>query len=567
MSFQRQEYSSRLLVWYLIFRVLAIALFLGGALLYQLRGDPEANQPTVFRLYLLAGCCLVQALISSFYLPRVRLVRKFIQGQIAWDLLTVIALVFVTGGVQSQFSFLFILVIVSSGIFLNRRDILIVASAAAILYCSMVDLQYYGYLPVLKGAAKVWGIPGIEAFHKVFVHFLVFLLTGLLTALLVQRLRSSEQALQKRLLDYQELENLNRTILAHITSGLMTVDRNGAIQSFNQSAERIADCRREEILQNDVRGLFPALKLFEGEAFRITERDDCQIRTRTGEEKTVGYTTTLLKDGEETVLGLLVIFQDVTHVKEMENRLKRSDKLAAVGRMASGLAHEIRNPLASISGSVQLLMEDGKFSTEEKNLMRIVIREADRLSRLLTDFLHYARPAPVRLEEVNVSRMLDELADMMKTDSRFNHVTLRKDYGPGCRMRLDRGQISQSLWNLILNAAEAMAEQGVLTLGAHGETGVLYVEDNGHGIPPDIRPRIFDPFFTTKDKGTGLGLATVHTIVEQHGGSIDVSDGDGGGTRFVITLPGAVRRTAEAQQGESRQAERGSGTLRIAHNG
>ncbi|NLC70617.1 MAG: PAS domain S-box protein, partial [Desulfuromonadaceae bacterium] len=457
------------------------------------------------------------------------------------------------------FSFLFILIILSSGLFLGRRDILIVASAAVILYCSLVDLQFYGYLPVIHGVDLVREIAWNEAFYKVFLHCFGFLLVGFLTHLLAEQLRRSELALQKRQVDYRELENLNRAILTHITSGLMTVDCAGCIQSFNLSAERITGIPQEKILKAAVKDQFPSLILYEGDAFLVTDRAECLIRTPAGEERNIGYSTTLLKDAEESVLGLLVIFQDVTHVKVMENRLKRADKLAAVGRMASGLAHEIRNPLASISGSVQLLMEDGKFTKEEKHLMRIVIREAERLSALLTDFLHYARPASPRMEMVNVSRMLDELSDMVMTDSRFQHVVLRRAYSPGCRIRLDRGQIGQALWNLILNAAEAMVKEGVLTIGADMETATLYVEDNGPGVPEEIRTRIFDPFFTTKDKGTGLGLATVYAIIEQHGGSIDVLDGEEGGTRFVITFPATAAMT-ERDKNEMRTA---SGELAV----
>jgi two-component system sensor histidine kinase PilS (NtrC family) len=532
-----REYSTKLLNWYLIVRALVIFFFLGGAIVYRLRGVLSVTHPAMLHLYIFSGVALSQAVLSIFLVRQVRYLRKFIQGQIVWDLLTTILLIYLTGGIHSHFSFLFILVILSSGLFLGRREILFVASAAVILYCSLVDLQFYGYLPIYPGTDLVQDISWNQAFFKVFSHCFGFLLVGLLTNMLAEQLRRSELALKKRQVDYQELENLNSAILTHITSGLMMVDCSGRIQSFNLSAERITGKHHEDVLKTRVMDQFPSFLLYEGDSFLVVDRGNCLISIPTGEKRVIGYSTTLLRDTEEAILGLLVIFQDVTHVREMENRLKRADKLAAVGRMASGLAHEIRNPLASISGSVQLLMEGRKFTEEERNLMRIVVREADRLSTLLTDFLHYARPASPRMEMVNISRVLDELSEMVTSDTRFRDIILHRDYPFDCRMRLDRSQVSQALWNLILNAVEAMGGKGVLTLGGDEESSILYVEDNGPGIAAEIRPRIFDPFFTTKDKGTGLGLAMVYAVVERHGGSIDVVGAEGGGTRFILTFP------------------------------
>ena len=241
-------------------------------------------------------------------------------------------------------------------------------------------------------------------------------------------------------------------------------------------------------------------------------------------------------------------FQDLTRVKEMEDKLKRSDRLAAVGQMASGMAHEIRNPLASISGSVQLLMEEGKFADEETHLMKIILREADRLSRLLTDFLVFARPAPPNNSQVDVAAMLDDLAEMVAADTRFSQVRIQKAYPRTCLMLVDGQQLRQALWNLVINAAEAISGAGKICLGIDQPTATIFVEDSGSGIPEDIRGKIFDPFFTTKDKGSGLGLATVYTIVEQHGGCVDIRDVKDGGTRLIIHLPQAITKKELTEQ-------------------
>ncbi len=500
------------------------------------------STPVLGLLYFLFGISFLQALLSAFLLFRIQKIKWLVQVQIVWDLLIATLLIYVTGGINSHFSFLFILVITCASIFLGRHEIFVVASASIILYGSLLDLQYYGYLPLIKGLDLPQQINGREAFYAVFIHFIAFLSTAFLSYQLVEKLRKSELALRKRQIDYRELENLNHAILVNITSGLMILDSEGRIQSFNHSAERITGHCLEDIFDRPFQEIFPEMVAFKNSHFRIVEREDCRFVGPKGEAKIIGYTTSLLQNSEDEVLGLLISFQDLTRIKEMEEQLKRSDRLAAVGQMASGMAHEIRNPLASISGSVQLLMEEGKFSEEEANLMKIVLREVDRLSKLLTDFLVFARPAAPKNVEVNVSTVLDELADMVVADSRFSGLKIRKAYPQDCWLKLDSQQIRQALWNLVINAAEAISGKGTICIGVDKAASTLFVEDSGQGIPPEIRSKIFDPFFTTKDKGSGLGLATVYSIVEQHGGTVNFKDVKGGGTRLIIHLPKAFFR-------------------------
>lgn len=234
---------------------------------------------------------------------------------------------------------------------------------------------------------------------------------------------------------------------------------------------------------------------------------------------------------------MLITFQDLSHLKEMEAQLKRADRLAAAGQLAAGMAHEIRNPLASISGSVQLLMEDDKLEQQDRRLMGIVVREAERLNALLTDFLVFARPSPLCFESVDLAELLDELVVMVAADERFKDIELQKDYDSALEWYCDRGQLRQALWNLLVNGAEAMEHGGRLICGLDSEAAAVFIEDTGPGIPDAIREKVFDPFFTTKDSGTGLGLATVHAIVEAHQGRLDLIKAEGGGERFVISMP------------------------------
>ncbi len=526
--------SRRQMSWYLFLRVLVITLFLGGTIAYQIRS--AGGHFSLAYLNLLIVFSYLQSLASAILLPRVKRITFFIQSQVVWDLLFSTALVYFTGGIASPFSFVFILVVISAGIFLSRKELLFVASASAILYGSLLDLQFFGYLPLLKGVPFPGEIDGRDVFYAVFLNVLAFIFTALLTGTLAERLRKSEAALEKREIDYGELEELNRTILANIGSGLMIINSRGQIRSFNTAAGKITGYRIEEVYNRDVREIFPGFEVLGGDDFRIVHRGEAPFTGPSGKRQILGYASSLVKDPQEKTLGLLVTFQDLTELKGLENQLKRSDRLAAVGQLASGMAHEIRNPLASISGSVQLLMEGEHVSPEDRRLMGIVVREAERLGALLTDFLVFARPGKPELDQTDISSLLDEVADMVSADPRFSATRIIREYFPGIRMRVDRRQFRQALLNLVINGAEAMEDGGFLRLGVDPVGSEVYVEDTGPGISESIREKIFDPFFTTKDRGTGLGLATVHAIVEAHHGIVEVGPGRSGGTRVTVRL-------------------------------
>jgi two-component system sensor histidine kinase PilS (NtrC family) len=262
-------------------------------------------------------------------------------------------------------------------------------------------------------------------------------------------------------------------------------------------------------------------------------------------------------------VGHVVIFQDVTQVVEMEAELRRSERQAAIGRLSAAIAHEIRNPLAAISGSIQMLRSASQAAGDDdsRRLMEIVLRETERLDGLLTDFLQYARPAPPKLGSVALAPLVRDLVQMFeKARSPESPIEVRVEVQDGVAVTGDASQLRQLLWNLYLNATQAMPEGGRLLIAANavaaapqgraatgrnaaeGEgTAVveLVVSDTGVGIPPEVIDRIFDPFFTTRREGSGLGLATVHRIIESHGGSLRVESAVGAGTTFRIRLPHA----------------------------
>lgn len=535
--------ASRFLFWYLLVRLPIILLFLGGTFINQTRSGAAGSQVLGW-LTLLAGFWLLQSLVFVALFRRGSWQTVLLRWQICFDLLFATALVFLAGGIVSHLSFLYIFIIFSVSLFLPRREVFIAASAAAILYGGLLDLQYYGVLPVVSAPA-VDEITSRQVFYDIFINVTGFYLIAFLSSLLAERLRRSELALKKRQIDFEELENLNRIILANIPSGLIIINNSGRVRSANAGSTAITGYDLEAIYNHPIDELFPDMVVLERGDFKTTARGEARLVDKQGRQKPVGFTSSRVRDVSGETLGLLITFQDLSHLKAMEDQLKRADRLATVGQLAAGMAHEIRNPLASISGAAQLLMEGETLEPEDRRLMGILVREAERLNVLLSDFLAFARTSPPRPEPVNMAELLDEVLSMLASDGRFQNIEVQRQYGAGLLWYCDRNQFRQALWNLLLNAAEAMDQGGRLLCGLDPETSAVFIEDTGPGIPEAIRHKVFDPFFTTKDSGTGLGLSTVHAIVEAHQGRLELSKAERGGERFVICMPGSAQQTFE----------------------
>lgn len=534
-------HTRRLLAWYLGIRLAVVVFFLGGAIVFLLSGRYGVSTPLIPWLGFLVAAASVQTVVSASILPRIKNTARFIHFQLTWDLLFAVTVIYLTGGVESLYTFLFLLVIVAASVFLPRKQLLVVASAAAILYGSLLDLQFYRYLPMFGGKPFPADIRAAEVFYAVFIHVGAFFLTALLSGYLAERLRRSEAAREQREVDYGDLEQLNRAILTNITSGLMVVSPEGRIRSFNQAATRISGYRLEEVYNQPVSSFFPPFA-FENLATDLSrQRGETAIATRQGRELILGYSASRVRDPQERDLGLLVAFQDLTEVKVLEEQLRRADRLAAIGRLASGLAHEIRNPLASISGSVQLLREDSGIGEENRRLMGIVVREVDRLNLLLSDFLNFARPSPLQPECVDVAGLFDELIELLRAGGQAELVRFEKLYAATVTMQVDRQKLRQAIWDLLINAVDALSAGGLIRINVNAGSGEIVIEDSGVGIAPDVRDRVFEPFFTTKDRGTGLGLANVYANIEAHRGRIYVVPSELGGACFIIELPEECR--------------------------
>jgi len=511
-------------------------------------------------LYGTVSFAFLATALYGLILPRIQRPARFAGINIAADISIVSALVYFSGGADSVFAFLYVMVAVYGALLFERRGALISAGFGALAY---------GVVLLAGNLAWLSGAPGtseksVAALFAVWtIHSGAIGLVAALASFLAAELRRTGEALQYQTDRLERLANLHERTVESLMSGLLTTNSTGSITSFNPEAERITEVLAAEAIGSDVESVLPGVRSLmveraDSENARIRSRTT--FRSRSGIDLHLGVAAYVLRDTDSQAGGHVVIFQDLTEVVKMEAELRRSERLAAVGELASSIAHEIRNPLAAISGSIQILQRgktDASLGKESLRLMDIAIRETDRLDRLITDFLVYARPGPLASESVDLLELLNEVVEMLgKTVS--DDIQLEVEVESGLRVMGDPGQLKQVVWNLALNGVQAMPKGGKLQVEARSlpeltpqeplsegrsvveEKGAwveIVVRDQGGGISPEAVDHIFDPFFTTKPEGSGLGLATVHRIVAEHGGSIGLETSKQGGTEIHVRLP------------------------------
>lgn len=533
--------TERRLRLFIFARIVVVVLFLVSTIILKL-SDAEAITDIQFRgvvELMVLSCCV--SLVSLAALRRQSWLLPLTRLQIVWDILFVTLLLMLTDGIASPYSFLYLLAIMSAGMLLNRQQALYTAALCIILYGAMVDLQYFGMLRDIGLSPETAQQRGnVVIFYTLFLHLVGFVLAAIMGSHLAERARLTE-------VNYEELKQLHSTIVENLESGLLTITRDGLIRVFNPYVEKMTGMTQVYAYGRPINAVFPSLPVVSG-AFEQHGQGEFYYRPATGTPLTIGYATMPFRNLQGEIAGLIVTLKDLTGFKQMELALKRSDRLAALGELSARMAHEIRNPLAAISGSVQLLAEHGSLQEHESRLLAIVMRESDRLNGLITDFLAYARPTPPRFERFNLYHLVRDLQALLKADNRFDKIRLVLDLSEDLTAWADRDQLQQVLLNLLHNAAEAMPDGGEIMVSADLQSGTddagrafsllcLKVLDQGCGMNEDTCRHLFEPFWTTKPAGTGLGLATVYRIVEGHGGMIQADPRDGGGTMMTLLLP------------------------------
>jgi len=543
---------------YIVVRLAVVGLFLASTVILKFSDADALGNPqftSIVALLLLAGlfsaCSLALLKRQSRHLPITRL-------QIIWDVLFVTMLLLLTDGIASPYSFLYLLAIMHAGMLLDRRQALYTAALCSILYGALVDMQYYGLLQKIGlGAESALYRGEVVILYTIFLHLIGFVLAAVTGSHLAERARQTEQALRVTEVNYEELKQLHSTIVEQLENGLMTLTPDGLIRVFNPYLERLTGLTQPEAYGRSVATVFPGLQLPPVPSMP-RQQGEFSYRAESGEPLLIGYTVTGFNNLQGGLAGMLVTIKDLTSLKQMELALKRADRLAALGELSARMAHEIRNPLAAISGSVQLLAEHGSLRDHESRLLAIVLRESERLNLLITDFLAYARPRPPQVERFDLTTLVADLQALLAGDARFRTVRLNSDMPTELLIRADRDQLQQVLLNLLQNAADAMPAGGEIVLQADlqraiDDVGCRYgllrirVTDQGIGMDAEASRHLFEPFWTTKPNGTGLGLATVYRIIEGHQGSVRVDPGLEGGTVVTLLLPMLEEEDGEDQ--------------------
>lgn len=559
----------RKVAWLIAVRAVISTILLGSAVVTQITAPGSLPvDPFFFLIGLTYGLTIAYALTLRFVDAR----RWLVDLQLAGDALIVSAFIYFTGGITSYFASLYILPVVAGATVQFRRGGLLVATLSTVLYVGLVTAQYLaasGWLPYDWPNAYAQALPSRSfARYTVALNVFGFVAVALLSGSLADSLRSAGARLERASTEIADLQALNQRVIDSMPSGLATTDQAFRILTFNRAAEAITGVPFRaavgrpigEVLQltdEPVDGL--AADLRAGGALRR------EVRYRSGDgrgELDIGLTATTLETPGGGI-GLLFTFQDVTKIKKLERDAAIQQRLAAVGEMAAGIAHEIRNPLASMSGSIQILRQELPLSAEQEQLMDIVLRESERLNTTIRSFLAYARPHRFQIARFDLRRALNDAALLLRNSSELGegHEILVDVPADALWYEADEGQIKQIVWNLATNGLRAMPDGGRLRLiGAREDASAgvaITVQDEGVGIAPEDLDGLFQPFHGSFAKGSGLGLAIVHRIVRDYNGEINVSSEPGRGTRVHVRLPAAA---AAFDEGSGRP-ERGRGTV------
>jgi two-component system, NtrC family, sensor histidine kinase PilS len=497
-------------------------------------------------LYLIAGLTYAASLL---YLV---LLRAFRRGyrlhaylQFFGDLMLVTVLVYFFGGIESPFSILYLVVISVATTLLKRRSTG-VATLAFVLYALLLVALYQGWLPMPDGSTLSQDFANTRRLtYNLAVHLFAFYAVALLTWFLVANVARAEQELEAKAEDLADLEVKYRDVIQSITSGLLTTDREGHVTTLNRAAQQILHREEDDLLGRHVsetgiisEELWREFAREAGERGRLTSeievvRDQAPIY--------VGFSLAEMENADGVTTGAIVIFQDLTPWRNLEEEVRMKDRMAAVGTLAAGLAHEIGNPLAAISGSVQMLERSVDEDSPQQRLLGILLKESQRLDRTIKGFLEYARPEDRISVDFDVARLLAENFELLENSSEVcpkHRLELRLD-PPSVHLVADPDGVSQIFWNLAKNALKAMPDGGRLrvTGAVRGGSYQITFSDTGHGMTEEERANLFHPFQSFFDSGSGLGMAIVYRIVQDLGGHLSVDSRPGRHTRITVELP------------------------------
>ncbi|MEX1258108.1 MAG: ATP-binding protein [Gemmatimonadota bacterium] len=540
-----------LLRWLYLGRLILVSALLLAALWVWVRADPTV---TLIATTLFIASVTVTAV--SFWHSHFRkgpIGRNFLYGQVLLDILVVTAIVHVTGGGESTFAWLYILVISEGALLLPLPGGVLIGALAAIVYFADI---LWGHSETLSGS--------------VLLQIGVFALVAIATGILGDRLRTAGMALGEVESELRRLRVDTTDILETITTGIVTLDDQGRLVYMNPAAERLLDMDARQWVGAPVlsviAGVAPDLVkvLRQSLADQVTLARQTAVAYPRAQRRVLGVSTTLRRD-EGSLRSVTAIFQDITDLEKLEALNRRTQRLEAVAELSAAMAHEIKNPLASIRSAVEQFARPALEDADRETLTRMVVRESDRLSRLLSDFIDFSRVQIGKVARIPLEALLRECVAVVRRHPHAEERGIAIEQAPlpaGLHIPADADLLHRALFNLILNAVQFSPEGGTVRVevedlrGAAGNGRVsvqnpvrIGVRDSGPGVAESDIGKIFDPFYTTREGGSGLGLSVVHRAVEAHRGVILVERWEGGGADFSVYLPGEEGEGTNATEG------------------
>jgi two-component system sensor histidine kinase PilS (NtrC family) len=518
------------LAWLVKVRVIAIACLLAVELLIVTL-TPNNVQVRLFETVIIAWFTI--SFLFMFLASIWQEHRHQAIIQIFTDLAFTTALVYVTGGIDTFFNFLYPLVIIVASILLPRYWAYITAIVSFICFGAVLELSYFERIPSFQFSAR----GDLKSLQVVIaVNFCAYMAVAHLSSALSAKLRQAGMELRDKSGELLSLQALHENVIHSIRSALITTDLEGRITLVNTPGQKVLERTASSVYGRHISDLF---------LDRLPHLDSlsaqCEVRglTPSGKEKTFDVNITALIVPEQGTIGYVYTFEDRTEIRRLEGEVRMRDRLAAVGRLAAGIAHEIRNPLASIAGSINVLSEVTPFNDEQKTLVNIITRESTRLNAIISDFLVYSREKSFKFSRMDLVPLLEDALALLANRSQTKELNIVRDYAlPEAFAAIDADRIKQVLWNLLENAVRAMDGKGTITVSvrAMGDFLQVGIRDTGPGIPPNLTEKIFEPFQSQFEGGTGLGLAIVYQIVQAHGAKIFVRSTLGSGAEFVLEI-------------------------------
>jgi two-component system sensor histidine kinase PilS (NtrC family) len=537
---------------FLLLRTIVACLVVGAGVTIVALTDETFNAEP---LYLLLG---LSALVGATGVALARLgvpVRRVAWFVVVADVALEAGIVHYSGGVSGQFTTVFCLTIAAAAFLLEMPGGLTTAVLSSACFVGYQILEARGVM--VPPGRDVLPPAHVSGLIDAYMHASMFLLVGTVGGYLADRIKLKGRALQHAESALEQLRIDTNYILENMSSGVLVVDTDSRVITMNAAAEEILELRKDEVLSHHLDTALGssapdlAHELVQSLASdRPRRRQEIAGHTRSGGYRPLGISISPLTDGTQRRRGVIAVFQDLTEVHEMRERVRKADRLAAVGELSAGIAHELRNPLASISGSIEMLYHELALEGENRRLMELIMRESDRLDRIISDFLEFARLRTPRRVPSKLGRCIEEVVTLVRQNTeKVAGIVIRATCDAALPdVWMDDEQMRQVFMTMAVNSCEAMEAGGTLEIKAEraGENTVrVAFKDEGPGIDREGMERMFEPFFTTKDGGTGLGLAMANKIVSAHGGSIEYRNGERGAV-FTIVLPVGAPARAKA---------------------